>query len=213
MDLLRTIRLKKYFGETRAVDERAVARSYGQRRDALVRALEARGIAARGRVCRMLRRVPAPLGEVEAAIHGTTMEKVHLHEVGALDSIIDIVGAVFALEWFAADRIVVSPINVGGGMVNSAHGVFPVPAPATVALLQGAPVYSSGIQMETLTPTGAVILTEYATAARYPGYGEIELTDARKAVALARRARREIRADLPREALRRQGARKRRATS
>jgi uncharacterized protein (TIGR00299 family) protein len=102
------------------------------------------------------------LGEAEAAIHGTTLEKVHLHEVGALDSIIDIVGAVFALEWFNADRIVVSPINVGGGMVTSAHGVFPVPAPATLALLKNAPVYSSGIQSELLTPTGALILTEYA---------------------------------------------------
>lgn len=103
------------------------------------------------------------LGEAEAAIHGTTLEKVHLHEVGALDSIIDIVGAVFALEWFGADRIVSSPINVGGGTVKSAHGVFPVPAPATLALLKGAPIYSSGVQMETLTPTGALILTEYAT--------------------------------------------------
>ena len=103
------------------------------------------------------------LGEAEAAIHGTTMEKVHLHEVGAVDSIIDIVGAVFALEWFAADKIVVSPMNVGGGMVKSAHGVFPVPAPATVALLKDAPVYSSGIQAELLTPTGALILTEYAS--------------------------------------------------
>ncbi len=102
------------------------------------------------------------LAEAEAAIHGTTMEKVHLHEVGALDSIIDIVGAVFALEWFNADRIVVSPMNVGGGMVKSAHGVFPVPAPATLALLKNAPVYSSGIQSELLTPTGALILTEYA---------------------------------------------------
>ncbi len=104
------------------------------------------------------------LGEAEAAIHGTTMEKVHLHEVGALDSIIDIVGAVFALEWFKADRIVVSPINVGSGMVRTEHGVFPVPAPATVALLENAPVYSSGIQMELLTPTGALILSQYASA-------------------------------------------------
>jgi uncharacterized protein (TIGR00299 family) protein len=103
------------------------------------------------------------LGEAEAAIHGTTMDRVHLHEVGALDSIIDIVGAVFALEWFAADRVVVSPMNLGGGMVKSAHGVFPVPAPATVALLKDAPVYSSGIQAELLTPTGALILTEYAS--------------------------------------------------
>ena len=115
--------------------------------------------AGKAKAVAMFRR----LAEAEAGIHGTTMEKVHLHEVGAVDSIIDIVGAVFALEWFKADRIVVSPMNVGGGMVKSAHGVFPVPAPATVALLKNAPVYSSGIQSELLTPTGALILTEYAS--------------------------------------------------
>src|SRR5687768_11451050 len=115
--------------------------------------------AGKAKAITMFRR----LGEAEAAIHGTTMEKVHLHEVGAIDSIIDIVGAVFALEWFAADKIVVSPMNVGGGMVKSAHGVFPVPAPATIALVKDAPVYSSGIQAELLTPTGALILTEYAS--------------------------------------------------
>src|SRR5205085_11986443 len=75
------------------------------------------------------------LAEAEAAIHQMSVEQVHLHEVGALDSIIDIVGAVFALEWAGVDRIVCSPLNVGGGMVNSAHGRFPVPAPATVRLL------------------------------------------------------------------------------
>ena len=115
---------------------------------------------AKARATRMFQR----LGEAEAAIHNTTMERVHLHEVGAMDSIIDIVGAAFAMEWFNAERVVVSPINVGGGMVKSAHGMFPVPAPATLALVKGAPVYSSGVQMETLTPTGALILTEYATA-------------------------------------------------
>jgi uncharacterized protein (TIGR00299 family) protein len=115
--------------------------------------------AGKARAIKMFRRI----GEAEAAIHGTTMEKVHLHEVGAIDSIIDIVGAVFALEWFAAGTIVVSPMNVGGGVVKSAHGVFPVPAPATLALVRDAPVYSSGIQAELLTPTGALILTEYAS--------------------------------------------------
>ena len=104
------------------------------------------------------------LGEAEAAVHQIPIEKIHLHEVGALDSIIDIVGAVFALEWFGADRIISSPLNVGGGMVNSAHGRFPVPAPATVKLLGGAPVYSSGIQTELVTPTGALLITSYASA-------------------------------------------------
>ncbi|MDP2319507.1 MAG: nickel pincer cofactor biosynthesis protein LarC [Acidobacteriota bacterium] len=116
--------------------------------------------AGKTRAVAMFRR----LAEAEAAIHGLPIDQVHLHEVGAIDSIIDIVGAVFAIEWFKTDRVVVSPLNVGGGMVRSAHGVFPVPAPATVALLKDAPVYSSGIQAELLTPTGALILTEYAAS-------------------------------------------------
>jgi uncharacterized protein (TIGR00299 family) protein len=103
------------------------------------------------------------LGEVEAAIHQIPLDKIHLHEVGALDSIVDIVGAVFALDWFRADRIVCSPLNVGGGMVNSAHGLFPVPAPATVRLLEGIPVYSSGPVGELVTPTGALLLASYAS--------------------------------------------------
>jgi uncharacterized protein (TIGR00299 family) protein len=114
--------------------------------------------AGKARATKMFQR----LAEVEASIHGSTMDKVHLHEVGAVDSIIDIVGTVFAMEYLGAERVVVSPVNVGGGMVKTAHGVFPVPAPATVRLLGEMPTYSSGVQMETLTPTGALILTEYA---------------------------------------------------
>jgi uncharacterized protein (TIGR00299 family) protein len=102
------------------------------------------------------------LGEAEAAIHQMPLDRIHLHEVGELDSIIDIVGAVFALDWFGADRIVSSPLNVGGGMVDSAHGRFPVPAPATVRLLAGVPVYSTGVQSELVTPTGALLVTAYA---------------------------------------------------
>ncbi len=102
------------------------------------------------------------LAEAEAAIHQMPVEQVHLHEVGALDSIVDIVGAVFGLQWFGADRIVSSPLNVGGGTVRSAHGVFPVPAPATLRLLEGVPVYSSGVQMETVTPTGALLVAGHA---------------------------------------------------
>jgi uncharacterized protein (TIGR00299 family) protein len=104
------------------------------------------------------------LGEAEAAIHGTSLDRVHLHEVGALDSIIDIVGAVHALEVLGADRIVASPLNVGGGTVTSAHGVYPVPAPATAALLTGVPVYGGPQQMELLTPTGALLISDYAEA-------------------------------------------------
>jgi len=101
------------------------------------------------------------LAEAEAAIHNTPIERVHLHEVGAVDSIIDIVGAVYGFEWFGIDDIVASPLNVGGGMVTCAHGVFPVPAPATARLLVGIPVYGSGTS-ELVTPTGALLVTGYA---------------------------------------------------
>ena len=104
------------------------------------------------------------LADAEAAIHGMPVDRVHLHEVGALDSIIDIVGGVFAFEWAKADRVVVSALNVGAGTVRAAHGVLPVPAPATVRLLGDAPVYSSGPSAELLTPTGALLLTGYASA-------------------------------------------------
>ena len=104
------------------------------------------------------------IGEAEAAIHNMPIEQVHLHEVAALDSIIDIVGAVFALEWFGANEIVSSPVNVGGGTVQIAHGTFPVPAPATLRLLTGVPVYSSGLQAELVTPTGALIVSDYASS-------------------------------------------------
>ena len=104
------------------------------------------------------------LAEAEAAIHSMPVDKVHLHEVGALDSIIDIVGTVFALEWFAAERVVASPINVGSGTVRTAHGVYPVPAPATLRLLGPAPVYGGTTAKELLTPTGALLLSDYATS-------------------------------------------------
>ena len=116
--------------------------------------------AARRRASALFQR----LAEVEATIHQMPVEQVHLHEVGALDSIIDIVGLVFGLEWFGADRVLASPLNVGGGMVRCAHGVFPVPAPATLRLLEGVPIYSSGVQMETVTPTGALLVTGHASS-------------------------------------------------
>jgi uncharacterized protein (TIGR00299 family) protein len=101
------------------------------------------------------------LAEAEAAIHNTPIDKVHLHEVGALDSIIDIVGAVFAFEWFGIQDVEASPLNVGGGTVQCAHGTFPVPAPATARLLTGVPVYGRGTS-ELVTPTGALLVSAYA---------------------------------------------------
>jgi uncharacterized protein (TIGR00299 family) protein len=102
------------------------------------------------------------LGRAEAAVHGTSLDEVHLHEVGALDSIVDIVGTVHALEWLKPARIVSSPLNVGGGMIHSAHGLYPVPAPATLRLLEGVPVYSGAKQVELVTPTGALLISSYA---------------------------------------------------
>ena len=104
------------------------------------------------------------LAEAEAAIHAVPIEKVHLHEVGAIDSIIDIVGAVYGLEWLGATDVTSSPLNVGSGTVECAHGTFPVPAPATVRLLTGVPIYSGAVARELVTPTGALIVTDYATA-------------------------------------------------
>jgi len=104
----------------------------------------------------------ARLGEAEAAIHGVPVDKVHLHEVGALDSIVDIVGTVHAMEAFGADRVLASPLNVGSGSVHSAHGLYPVPAPATTRLLEGVPIYSGPQKAELVTPTGALLITAYA---------------------------------------------------
>lgn len=102
------------------------------------------------------------LAKAEAAIHQMPLERVHLHEVGALDSIIDIVGAVYGMEWLGAQDIVASPLNVGSGTVTCEHGVFPVPAPATALLLRGVPVHAGSVAGELVTPTGALLITDYA---------------------------------------------------
>src|SRR5215469_14736169 len=99
------------------------------------------------------------LGAAESRIHHVPIEQVHFHEVGAEDAMVDIVCAAVGAEALGADEFVCSPLNVGGGMVECEHGAFPVPAPATVELLKGAPVYSSGIQAELVTPTGAAIVS------------------------------------------------------
>jgi uncharacterized protein (TIGR00299 family) protein len=102
------------------------------------------------------------LGAAEAKIHNVPVEQIHFHEVGAVDALVDIVCAAVGAEALGVDEFICSPLNVGGGAVTCAHGTFPVPAPATVELLKGAPVYSSGIQAELVTPTGAAIVATLA---------------------------------------------------
>ena len=102
-------------------------------------------------------RVFRRLGEVEAAVHGIPVEKVHFHEVGAWDSIADVVGACAGLRALGIERVSCSAINVGSGTVRVAHGVMPVPAPATARLLEGVPTYSEGPPAELTTPTGAAL--------------------------------------------------------
>ena len=113
-------------------------------------------------------RIFTRLAEAEAKVHAMPVERVHFHEVGAVDSIIDIVGACVGFELLGLDDFVCSAMDVGGGTVMTAHGLLPVPAPATVELLGGAPVHTSGVQKELVTPTGAAIATTLAAS-----YGQV----------------------------------------
>ena len=99
------------------------------------------------------------IASVEAKIHRKPIDRIHFHEIGGLDSIVDIVGSVWGLQQMGTDEIHVSKVNVGAGFVKCEHGVLPVPAPATLSLMKGKPIYSSGVEKELLTPTGAAILT------------------------------------------------------
>jgi hypothetical protein len=103
------------------------------------------------------------LGEAEAKVHDISIDKVHFHEVGAVDSICDIVGACAAFDLLDVDEIHSSPVNVGSGTVRTEHGVLPVPAPATAELLTGKPVYARGPGVELTTPTGAAIAVTLAS--------------------------------------------------
>jgi uncharacterized protein (TIGR00299 family) protein len=98
------------------------------------------------------------LGQAEARVHDVPVEKIHFHEVGAVDAIVDIVGACIGFHALGIEKFACSPLNVGGGTAKMAHGVLPVPAPATANLLQGKPTYSNGVQKELVTPTGAAIV-------------------------------------------------------
>jgi uncharacterized protein (TIGR00299 family) protein len=98
------------------------------------------------------------LGEAEASVHDVPVEKIHFHEVGAVDAMVDVVGSCVGFAELGIERFACSPLNVGGGTAETTHGVLPVPAPATARLLIGKPTYSSGVQKELVTPTGAAIV-------------------------------------------------------
>lgn len=108
------------------------------------------------------------LGEAEAKLHHQPIEKIHFHEVGAVDAIVDIVGVCLGLVMLGSPELVCSALNVGGGRVEAAHGTLPVPAPATAELLKGIPVYSSGVESELVTPTGAALVSTLAA-----GFGPV----------------------------------------
>lgn len=99
----------------------------------------------------------------EAKVHGTTVDKIHFHEVGAMDAIIDVVGTLIGIDQLGVEEITASPLHTGTGFVKCAHGKMPVPAPATLEILKGIPTYCTGIKKELVTPTGAALITTLAS--------------------------------------------------
>ena len=104
------------------------------------------------------------LAEAESTVHGVSMEQIHFHEIGTLDAVADITAVCLLLEELKPEQIVVSPVHVGSGHVRCAHGLLPVPAPATALLLQGIPLYGGSVQGELCTPTGAALVKHFATS-------------------------------------------------
>ncbi len=109
-----------------------------------------------------VRRIFERLGEAEAAVHGLPVERIHFHEIGAVDTIVDVTGAIVGLNALEIQEIHASALNLGGGRVQTAHGDLPVPAPGTAHLLRGVPVYGSPVEAELTTPTGAAIVSTLA---------------------------------------------------
>jgi hypothetical protein len=115
-------------------------------------------------VKKLSRNIFYTLGKAEARIHNVDIEEVHFHEVGAVDSIVDIVGSVIGITLLGIDTIICSPLPLGHGFVSCEHGMLPLPAPATVELLKGIPVYTVERNQETVTPTGAAVITTLASS-------------------------------------------------
>jgi len=159
---IRSRRIVRCALKLRKVDVRLRGDEHGRDWKALKRIVEAGELSPRVR--RRALAVFRRLIEAEAEVHGSSPDKVHLHEAGGTDAIVDVVGACVGFELLGAERIVVSPMTTGYGEVRCAHGVYPVPAPATALLVRGVPVRGGAIEAERLTPTGAAILTTLADA-------------------------------------------------
>ena len=107
--------------------------------------------------------VYAAIADAESRVHGTTVDQIHFHEVGTLDALVDVVGVCVLMEMLQAEQVIASPVHVGSGQVRCAHGILPVPAPATALLLEGIPMYTGTIRGELCTPTGAALLRHFVT--------------------------------------------------
>ena len=146
------------------VDVEVDARSHRRHRNLseIVGILEQSGLPARVKAdaTRIFRR----LAEAEARVHGTTVDEVHFHDVGAVDAIVDVTGAVAGLHLLGVEAVHVSALPLGGGVVDGPHGKIPIPGPGTAELLKGFPVYDNGVRAELVTPTGAAILTTLASS-------------------------------------------------
>ena len=115
------------------------------------------------------------IAAAESKVHRTDMEQIHFHEVGSIDALVDVVGSCLAIEMLGVEEIQASPVCVGNGMVRCAHGILPVPAPATAEIIKGMPVYSSSFDGELLTPTGAAILKYFVES--YSKQMEMEIEE------------------------------------
>jgi uncharacterized protein (TIGR00299 family) protein len=149
--------------------------SHGHRRQSHHRSLsEIKGIISSSNLSELVKQraqaIFQRIGEAEAKIHNVPIETVHFHEVGAIDSIVDIVGACVAFDALKIERIISSPLHVGSGTFQCAHGTYPVPGPATAELLKGVPIYSKDVEGELVTPTGAAIISTLAE-----GYGPMPM--------------------------------------